>query len=142
MSLQATQRLCHPFPFALLIPGRPSFPAPTQTQKMGDQERSTDQNRLEERRGAQSPIPPHPLLQSCPKPPNDKGPCQSQGKRCWPRALEQRQRVLRVPNSAAALITVVSELGVQPQTKQIRTKTTGFLVPLILSQQLLKDPYN
>lgn len=139
MSLPATQRLCHPFS-AFLIPGRPPFPAPTQTQKMG--ERSTDQNRWEERLGAQSPVPPPPLLQSCPHPPADKGPCQSQGKWCWPRPVEQRQRVLRVPNSAAALITVVSEPGVQPQTKQIRTKTTGFLVPLIPSQQLLKDPYN
>lgn len=50
--------------------------------------------------------------------------------------------VLHLPNSAAGLITVVPELGVQPQTKQIRTKTTGFFIALIPSQQLLKDPYN
>lgn len=66
MSLQATQRLCHPFSSALLIPGCPPFPAPTQTQKMG--ERPTDQIRWEERLGAQSPVPPHPLLPSCPNP--------------------------------------------------------------------------
>lgn len=50
--------------------------------------------------------------------------------------------VLCLPNSAAGLITVVPELGVQPQSKEIRTKTIAFFIPLIPSRQLLKHPYN
>lgn len=76
-------------------------------------------------------------------PPADSSPLvSSKGSGASPAPWSSDSHVLCVPNSAAGLITVVPELGVQPQTKQIRTKTIAFFIPLLPSQQLLKDPYN
>lgn len=143
MNLRATQRLCHHFSSALLSQGSlPPNPHP-QTQQLGSTTSQKGWEREQDGEAGNSKPwpPPHPLLQSRP-PQLTKAIDRANGSGASPALWSNDSHELHLPNSAAGLITVVPELGVQPQTKQIRTKTTGFFIPLILSQQLLKDSYN